>query len=87
LSEPLYYLIIPGLVCTIIGMGLGLNILNDFIMGEILKFWPMFFTIVLTISGVFMTFTGIILHSVSRLIGEKSKMNNPKPRRNPKAIR
>lgn len=87
LSEPLYYLIIPGLVCTIIGMGLGLNILNDFIMGEILKFWPMFFMIVLTISGVFMTFTGIILHSVSRLIGEKSKLNNPKSRRNPKAIR
>lgn len=87
LSEPLYYLIIPGLVCTIIGMGLGLNILNDFIMGEVLKFWPMFFMIVMTISGVFMTFTGIILHSVTRLISEKDKMNNPKPRRNPKAIR
>lgn len=87
LSEPLYYLIIPGLVCTIIGMGLGLNILNDFIMGEILKFWPTFFMMILTISGVFMTFTGIILHSVSRLMGENRKMNNPKPRRNSKAIR
>ncbi|PWB55414.1 MAG: dolichyl-phosphate mannose synthase [Candidatus Methanoperedenaceae archaeon] len=80
LCRPLYYLTIPGMVCTIIGMGLGLEILKDFFMGETLRFWPMLFMIVLTLLGVFMAFTGIILHSVSRLISENNKSKNAKSR-------
>ncbi len=80
LCRPLYYLTIPGMLCTIIGMGLGLDILNDFFIGETLRFWPMLFMIVLTLLGVFMAFTGIILHSVSRLINENNKMKHAKSR-------
>jgi glycosyltransferase involved in cell wall biosynthesis len=80
LCRPLYYLTIPGMLCAIIGMGLGLDILNDFFIGENLRFWPMLFMIVLTLSGVFMAFTGIILHSVSRLINENNKIKNAKSR-------
>lgn len=80
LCRPLYYLTIPGMLCTIIGMGLGLDILNDFFIGENLKFWPMLFMIVLTLSGVFMAFTGIILHSVSRLLNENNKIKNARSR-------
>ena len=80
LCRPLYYLTIPGMLCTIIGMGLGLDILNDFFIGETLRFWPMLFMIVLTLLGIFMAFTGIILHSVSRLINENNKIKNAKSR-------
>ena len=80
LCRPLYYLTIPGMVCTIIGMGLGLDILKDFFIGENLRFWPMLFMIVLTLLGVFMAFTGIILHSVSRMINENNKIKNSNSR-------
>ncbi len=80
LCRPLYYLTIPGMACTIIGMGLGLDILKDFFMGETLRFWPMLFMIVLTLLGVFMAFTGIILHSVSRMISESNKTKDAKSR-------
>ncbi|MCX9082803.1 MAG: glycosyltransferase family 2 protein [Candidatus Methanoperedens sp.] len=80
LCRPLYYLTIPGMVCTIIGMGLGLDILKDFFIGETLRFWPMLFMIVLTLLGIFMAFTGIILHSVSRLINENNKTKHANSR-------
>jgi glycosyltransferase involved in cell wall biosynthesis len=80
LCRPLYYLTIPGMLCTIFGMGLGLDILKDFFIGENLKFWPMLFMIVLTLLGVFMAFTGIILHSVSRMINENNKTKGSKSR-------
>lgn len=76
LSRPLYYLTIPGMLCAVIGIGLGLDMLNDFFMGEILKYWSMLFMVILSLSGIFMAFTGIILHSISRLINENNKMNH-----------
>ena len=70
LSKPLFYFTIPGMICSALGMGLGLNFLRGFYLGESLRFGPTLFMIVLTMLGVFMAFTGIILHSVSRLIIE-----------------
>jgi len=51
-----------------------------FFIGETLRFWPMLFMIVLTLLGVFMAFTGIILHSMSRLISENNKTKNANSR-------
>jgi hypothetical protein len=73
LNKPLYYFTVPGMVFGITGMGLGLKFLQDFYHGESLQFGPTLLMILLTLVGTFMTFTGIILHSMSRLISESKK--------------
>jgi glycosyltransferase involved in cell wall biosynthesis len=70
LNKPLYYFTAPGLLFTIVGIGMGLTFLRDFYLGGRLNFGPTLFMILLTLVGSFMAFTGIILHSVSRLIKE-----------------
>jgi len=70
LNRPIYYLTIPGIFCTILGVGLGLNFLNNFFLGEGLRFGPTLFMILLTIIGSFMAFSGIILHTMARIINE-----------------
>lgn len=70
LNRPLYYLTLPGLLCTMLGTGLGLNFLKNFLLGEGLRFGPTLLMILLTIIGSFMAFSGIILHTMSRLINE-----------------
>jgi glycosyltransferase involved in cell wall biosynthesis len=70
LNKPLYYLTVPGILCTVLGLGLGLNFLKNFLLGEGLRFGPTLFMILLTIIGSFMAFSGIILHTMSRLINE-----------------
>lgn len=70
LNRPLYYFTAPGVVFAVVGIGMGLNFLRDFYLGGRLMFGPTLFMISLTLVGSFMAFTGIILHSMSRLIRE-----------------
>ena len=70
LNRPLYYFTLPGFIMGIVGLGLGLNFLRDFYLGGSLMFGPTLLMIILTLVGTFATFTGIILHSMSRMINE-----------------
>ena len=78
LNRPLYYFTAPGLLMAAIGIGMGLNFLRDFYHGSTLQFGPTLLMIMLTLVGSFMAFTGIILHSISRMINE-SKRNVESP--------
>jgi len=73
LNRPLYYFTAPGLLMAAIGIGMGLNFLRDFYHGSSLQFGPTLLMIMLTLVGSFMAFTGIILHSISRMINESKK--------------
>jgi glycosyltransferase involved in cell wall biosynthesis len=70
LNRPLYYFTAPGIVMSTIGIGMGLNFLRAFYNGSSLQFGPTLMMIMLTLVGSFMAFTGIILHSISRMIHE-----------------
>lgn len=70
LSRPLYYFTIPGIVLAALGIGMGLDFLRTFYLGGNLSFGPTLLMILLTIVGSFMALTGILLHSMSRLIHE-----------------
>ncbi len=75
LNRPLYYFTVPGMVLTIIGIIIGLNLLQDFYHGGSLSFGPTLLMILLTLIGCFMAFTGIILHSISSLMNERNLRN------------
>jgi glycosyltransferase involved in cell wall biosynthesis len=66
--RPLYYFTFPGLIMGTIGLGMGLIFLQDFYNGGRLRFGPTLVMALLTLVGTFMAFTGIILHSISRLV-------------------
>ncbi|PWB51232.1 MAG: dolichyl-phosphate mannose synthase [Candidatus Methanoperedenaceae archaeon] len=79
LNRPLYYFTIPGMVISIIGLAMGLNFLHNFYLGGRMMYGPTLLMMILTLMGIFMSFTGIILHSMSRLLNENScenKVNN-----------
>ena len=76
LNRPLYYFTVPGLVFTATGLFLGLHFLQEFYRGGSLNFGPTLLMILLTLVGSFMAFTGIILHTMSRLINEGVKIKN-----------
>ena len=67
LNRPLYYFTIPGMVFSIIGLVIGLSFLRNFYLGGRMMYVPTLLVMILTLMGIFMAFTGIILHSMSRL--------------------
>lgn len=73
LNRPLYYFTAPGIVMCVVGIGLGLDFLRVFYHGGSLQFGPTLLMIMLTLVGSFMAFTGIILHSISRMISESNR--------------
>ncbi|VVB84839.1 UDP-N-acetylglucosamine--dolichyl-phosphate N-acetylglucosaminyltransferase [uncultured archaeon] len=70
LNRPLYYFTAPGMVFAAAGILMGLGFLRVFYLGGSLMFGPTLLMIMLTLVGSFMAFTGIILHSMSRMIKE-----------------
>lgn len=73
LNRPLYYFTTPGIIFAIAGIWMGLSFLRDFYHGATLQFGPTLLMILLTLLGCFMALTGIILHSISRLLSEAKK--------------
>jgi glycosyltransferase involved in cell wall biosynthesis len=76
LNRPLYYFTVPGMVLTISGIIMGLNLLGDFYHGGNLKFGTTLLMILLTLFGCFMAFTGIILHTMAKVISDKNSRNS-----------
>lgn len=67
LNRPLYYFSVPGIVLSVIGLIMGLVFLQDFYHGQNLRFSSILLMIITTLIGLFLSFTGIILHSMARL--------------------
>ncbi len=68
--RPLYYFTVPGIVMSAIGVGMGLEFLRTFYHGGSLYYGPMLLMVLLTLLGCFMALTGIILHTLSRMLSE-----------------
>lgn len=73
LRRPLYYFTLPGIIMTALGVGMGLDFLRTFYHGGTLSFGPTLLMIMLTLIGSFMALTGIMLHTMSRLIIESRR--------------
>ena len=68
IKKPLYYFTIPGLIIVVVGIIISLFFIRDYITGKSITMAPTLLMIMFTLAGIFMTFTGIILDSISRLI-------------------
>jgi len=75
LNKPLYYFTIPGIILASGGLFLGLNFLRDFYIGKNLNIGPTLLMVMLTIIGSFMAFSGIILHTMAKMINENKIVN------------
>lgn len=67
-NRPLYYFTLPGSIMIITGMVLGLYFFGEYLAGSMKTLFPTTLAALLTIFGAFIAFTGLILHSVSRMI-------------------
>jgi glycosyltransferase involved in cell wall biosynthesis len=70
LRRPLYYFTVPGLLMAGAGIFMGLDFLQTFYRGGNLYYGPVLFMMLLTLVGSFMALTGVILHSISRIMYE-----------------
>lgn len=70
-DKPLYFFTLPGFILMAGGLNMSLNLImaaypaGSFDMGSAIGVF------LLTLTGIFMSFTGILLHSISRLIRYK----------------
>ncbi len=67
-SRPLYYFTFPGLIFIIIGLISGMIFFSSYLGGGSQSLAPTTLAALLTIFGTFIAFTGIILHSMGRMI-------------------
>ena len=74
--RPFYYFAVPGTLMEIIGLVMGLKFWQDFYHGGNLNFGMIFLIMSLTVAGTFTIFTGIILHSISRMIFQMINFKN-----------
>ena len=70
LRRPLYYFTAPGMLMAGAGILMGLDFLRTFYHGGSLFYGPMLLMVLLTLVGSFMALTGIILHSIARIMNE-----------------
>lgn len=67
-NRPLYYFTLPGIILVVIGMILGLKFFGEYLGGQMTTLLPTTLAALIAIMGTFIAFTGLILHSVSRMI-------------------
>jgi dolichol-phosphate mannosyltransferase len=66
--KPLYYFTVPGMLSTTAGLLMGTKFLQDFFSGGSLSFGPTVLMSLVVLVGIFMMFTGIILHAISKML-------------------
>lgn len=76
LKKPLYYFSMPGIILASYGIALGLNYLNIYNTGGSLSYGSMLLMILFILVGSFMAFSGMILHSMSRMINKNEHPGN-----------
>jgi hypothetical protein len=65
--NPLYWFVLPGFVFCSGGLYTGFYLLQNYYLGGRLPFGPTVLMVLLSILGMGMTFTGILLHAISGL--------------------
>lgn len=70
LRRPLYYFTAPGMLMAGAGIFMGLEFLRVFAHGGSLQYGPTLLMVLLTLVGSFMALTGVILHSIARIMNE-----------------
>lgn len=75
LNRPLYYFTLPGIFLLTGGIIMGVHYIQLFRAGGQLPFGPALLFMMLLLLGTFSTFSGLILHSMSRLIRENKMIN------------
>lgn len=70
LRRPLYYFTVPGMIAVTAGLFIGMRFLPNFSFVEILGFGLTLLIILILFVGIFMVFTGIILHVISKMINQ-----------------
>jgi glycosyltransferase involved in cell wall biosynthesis len=66
--KPIYYYTFPGFFLIVLGLILSSIFITDYLIGRSHSLTPTTFAVLLTIIGTFISFTGIILQSVSGMI-------------------
>lgn len=66
--RPLYYFTIPGLILIVIGLILGLQFFGMYLDKHVTSLLPTVLAGMIGLGGIFIAFTGVILHSVSGMI-------------------
>ena len=74
--RPLYYFTIPGIIIIIIGLIVGLDFLNKYMAGITYTIVPTAIAVLTTILGTFIAFTGVLLHTLSRMIDNRQEKND-----------
>lgn len=72
-NRPLYYFTVPGIILIIAGLLSGLVFFSQYLGGGSHSLAPTTLSALLTIGGGFIAFTGIILHSMGRMIDRALK--------------
>jgi len=67
-NRPLYYFTFPGAIMIIVGLVSGLVFFGSYLNHESQSLAPTTLSALLTLAGTFIAFTGLILHSMSRMI-------------------
>lgn len=70
LRRPLIYFTLPGIMLGIVGLFMGIIFIQNFYLGESLRFGPTLLMLLLIMAGFFMVFTGIILHAISKMVSQ-----------------
>lgn len=66
--RPLYYFTLPGSVLIFIGLILGLDFFGKYLDGQMTTLLPTILAGMIGLGGIFIAFTGIILHGVSSML-------------------
>lgn len=74
-NSPLYYFTLPGFILVASGLYIHLNHVQTFYPDGNLNLGSAVLMLLLAFIGVFMAFTGVLLHSIAGLI--RYKANNP----------
>ena len=67
-NRPLYYFTIPGMILIVIGFTLGLFFFGQYLDHVTTTLLPTVMAAMIGLGGLFIAFTGIILHSMTRMI-------------------
>ncbi len=67
-NRPLYYFTFPGVIMIIIGLSAGLVFFSAYLGGHTSSLAGTTLAALLAIAGTFIAFTGLILHTISRMI-------------------
>lgn len=72
INKPLYSFTLPGLILGAIGLYMSFNYVEDFYLDGSSDLENTFLIALLTLGGIIMALTGILLHSIAGLIRYKA---------------